>query len=110
MKSLTFDIKWLALSAGLVLGMLFSSLIVQAATTISTDIATAGGYTQTGTSANTFTGQTTLAAASSTGNVSIAGALWIGGNATTTAAGAISTQGGYTQTGTSANTFTGATA
>src|SRR3989344_6471502 len=88
MKSLTFDIKWLALSAGLVLGMLFSSLIVQAATTISTDIATAGAYTQTGTSANTFTGATTFSAAATalsvTNNATITGNLSVVGTASTT--------------------------
>lgn len=99
-----------------------SAGIVQAATTISTNVSTGGTLAVTGlsslgqasttifsatgvsyfggTATSSFSaagvltavGNTSLVTASTTGAVSIAGALWVGGNATTTAAGAISTQ------------------
>lgn len=61
--------------------------------TATTSVSIAGVLTTpqlsvTGTSA--FTGLTTLTNSSTTGNTSLAGALWVGGNATTTAAGALS--------------------
>lgn len=90
MKTFTsrLNTKWVALGSGLVLGMLFSSVIVQAATTISTGITTAGGYTQSGVSANTFTGATTFSAAgtalSVTNNATVTGNLRVDGTASTT--------------------------
>ncbi|MBI5457527.1 hypothetical protein HY971_02260 [Candidatus Kaiserbacteria bacterium] len=89
---------------------------VGAATTISTNISTGGNLTVSGTASTTLfsatgisyfggtatstfsaagvlsaVGNTSLVTASTTGAVSVAGALWVGGNATTTAAGAFST-------------------
>lgn len=118
-----------------------SAGIVQAATTISTNVSTGGTLSVTGastltgltsmvqasstrfsvhdiayfggTATSTFSsagvltavGNTSLVTASTSGAVSIAGALWVGGNATTTAAGAISTQSTLGVTGLS--TLTG---
>jgi len=97
--------------------LLFVVGMVQAATTISTSITTGGDLTVTGTASTTLfsatkisyfggtatstfstagvltaVGNTSLVTASSTGAISVAGAFWVGGNATTTAAGAISTE------------------
>ena len=104
-----------ALSFGIV------AATVSAATTISTNISTEGTLAVTGASTLTgavsaastlavtgaatlsstlgVTGLTSLSTASTTGAVSVAGALWVGGNATTTAAGAISTESSLTVSG-----------
>lgn len=73
--------------------------LVSAATTISTSITTAGGYTQSGSSANTFTGDTTLANASTT-NLSVLTKASFGSTATSSfsSAGALTLVGGLTGT------------
>src|SRR3989344_6113784 len=81
----------LPLAAGVAVAMFFVVALAQAATTISTNVDTGGTLA--------VTGLSSLANASTTSHVSIAGALWVGGNATTTAAGAISTQSTLTVTG-----------
>ena len=48
-------------------GVTLGAALVAASTTISTSITTAGGYTQSGSSENTFTGNTTLASTTATG-------------------------------------------
>src|SRR3989344_5743574 len=89
----------LPLAAGVAVAMFFVVALAQAATTISTNVDTGGTLA--------VTGLSSLANASTTSHVSIAGALWVGRNATTTAAGAISTQS--TLDGTGATTLTGTT-
>ena len=76
------DAAVLTLSAAAGVGT--GALIALAATTISTNISTAGTLTVSDISS--------LANASTTSNVSVAGALWVGGYASTTSAGAISTK------------------
>ena len=67
-----------------------SAGIAQAATTISTNIETAGTLSVTGVS--TFTN------ASTTNAATIGGTLWVGGNATTTPAGALTLNGAFSGT------------
>src|SRR3990167_4973858 len=67
-----------------------SAGIAQAATTISTNIETAGTLSVTGVS--TFTN------ASTTNAATIGGPLWVGGNATTTPAGALALNGAFSGT------------
>ncbi|MFA5877746.1 MAG: hypothetical protein WC880_05325 [Candidatus Paceibacterota bacterium] len=88
---LSQKMNWIPTTAGVIVGVFAVVAIVQAATTISTNVQTDGTLA--------VTGLSSLTTASTTGAVSVAGALWIGGNATTTAAGAISTQSTLTVTG-----------
>ena len=64
--------------------------IAQAATTISTNISTGGTLSVTGVS--------TFVNSSTTQSATIGGPLWVGGNATTTAAGALTLRGPLTVT------------
>lgn len=96
------------LSTG-VLGALMVAGVASAATTISTNISTDGTLAVTGastlsstlavTGVSTFTGRAAMNGGASTTNLSASGAVWVGGNATTTSAGAISTQSTLTVTG-----------
>lgn len=83
---------------GVAVGVFAVVAVVQAATTISTDIQTDGALS--------VTGLSSLTTASTSGAVSIAGNLWVGGNATTTASsGNFATKGTLAVTG--ASTLTG---
>jgi len=89
MTFLKSSLKHVAFSAlSIVGGVALGATLVGAATTISTSITTAGGYTQSGTSANTFTGATTLSAAGTaldvTNNATIGGTLGVTGVTTAT--------------------------
>lgn len=115
--------KFLSIVLSVVLSVLGVALLTQAATTISTSITTAGNITTSagnlevttgtltvgGNSTLTgtlgVTGKTTLVYATTTA-VSLSGSLMVGGHATTTAAGAISTNGSLT-VGTSGTALTG---
>lgn len=116
--------RWLSMAAAVVAGVFLVTLAANAATTITTNISTGGNLTVSGTASTTLfsatgisyfggtatstfsaagvlsaVGNTSLVTASTTGAVSVAGALWVGGNATTTAAGAIATQSTLTVAG-----------
>lgn len=75
--------------------------IAQAATTISTNIQTDGTLSVTGVS--------TFVNASTTQSASVAGPLWVGGNATTTGAGALTINGAFSGTSGTFSTTLGVT-
>lgn len=77
-----------------VIAALLMAGVASAATTITTSISTGGTLTVSG--ASTLTGLASLDGAASTTNLSTSGAVWVGGMATTTSAGAISTRGSLT--------------
>jgi len=122
-----YNASWFTLGIAFASILLFGVVAVQAATTISANISTGGTLAVTGAStltglataeggfisqasstvtggAFTVTGNTSLQQASST-NQTLSGNLWVNGNATTTSAGAISTQSTLGVTGLS--TLTG---
>ena len=99
MKSTFSFIKeggWLTMTIAVVVGVFAVVGLVQASTTISTNVNTGGTLT--------VSGQSTLATASSTG-LTTTGGFWVNGTATTTATtGTITTAGNLVAVGTASST------